>query len=470
MENNQEKDLTRNYHEEIKQIIESNISDEEKKEQLSQYHENDIAEILEELDEESRKVIYELLDIEVLGEVLLYTEDIEEYVEEIEPEKLADIIETMDVDDAIDVLDELDEDVRKEVVELIEDEEVIEDINTISNYDEDVIGRQMTNNYITISISDTIKSAMKKVIKEASTKDNVSYIYVLDENELFYGVIELRDLIIARVNDNLDDIIKKNYPYFHDQDKIEDIIKDFKDYGLESYPVLNSDGILVGVMTHDDAMDATYEEFEEDYAKLAGMTEEEDLNEGLFKSIRKRLPWLIVLLVLGLIQSFMMTGFEAVVASLPIIVFFQTLVLGMSGNTGTQSLAVTIRNISNTNHNKQVVKLLFKELRVGFMNGLTLGILAGLFVLVFLRITNQGVVSDAFNIAEGLKAALIVGSALLISMTISSMIGALIPILFKKINIDPAVASGPFITTINDVTSMVVYYILAAVLFNVVLF
>ena len=469
MEKNQEKDYLRDYSQEIREILDADLPDDEKKELLSQYHENDIAEILDELDEEARKEIYELLDIEVLGEVLLHTEDLEEIVDEIEPEMLADIIETMDVDDAIDVLEELDEEARKEVVELIEDEEVMEDIITISKYDDDVIGHEMTNNYITISVKDTVKSAMKKVIKDASTNDNVSYIYVLDENDLYYGVIELRDLIIARSEDKLDDIIKKNYPYFHDLDKVENVLHDFKDYGLDSYPVLNDEGKLVGVITHDDVLDATYEEFEEDYAKLAGMTEDEDLNEGLFKSIRKRLPWLIVLLVLGLVQSFLMTGFEAVVASLPIIVFFQTHVLGMSGNTGTQSLAVTIRNITNTSQKKQIAKLLFKELRVGFVNGLTLGILAGLFVLGFLRFTNQGVVSETFNIYEGLKASLIVGSALLISMTLSSMVGALIPILFKKIHIDPAVASGPFITTINDVTSMVVYYILAAVLFNVVL-
>ena len=459
-----------NYNLEITKILNSELSKEEKKNLLMQYHENDIAQILDELNDEERKVIYEILGDEYFGEVLLYTEDIEEIVEDLEPEVIADIIETMDADDAVDILDELDEQTRKEVVELIEDEEVAEDIKTISGYDEDVIGRQMTNNYITVTTKDTIKSAMKTVVGQASENDNVSYIYVLDENEVYYGVIELRDLIIARANDQLDSIVKKNYPYFIDTDKVEEKIAEIRDYGLDSYPVINSQGNLVGVITHDDILEATYEEFEEDYAKLAGITEEEDLNESVFKSIKKRLPWLIVLLVLGLLQSFLMTGFEVVVSALPIIVFFQTLVLGMSGNTGTQSLAVTIRNISNSNMDKkQVFKLLFKELRVGFCNGLMLGLLAGAFVFVFLWITNQGVTSETFVLLEAFKASLIVGSSLIISMTLSSMVGALIPIFFKKIRIDPAVASGPFITTVNDLTSLVVYYLLSAILFSVML-
>ena len=464
------KQEVRNYSQEIKQILESNLNKQEKQKLLSQFHENDIAEILNELNDQETKAIYDILGVESFGEVLLYTEDIDEIVDELEPEVIADIIETMDVDDAIDVLDELDEQTRKEVVELIEDEEVVEDIKTISSYDEDVIGRKMTNNYITITTNDTVKSAMKTVIKEASENDNVSYIYVLDQNDNYYGVIELRDLIIARAGDDMDKIIKRNYPYFKDTDKIQDKLSEIRDYGLNSYPVLNDDGKLVGIITHDDALEATYEEFEEDYAKLAGITEEEDLNESVFKSIKKRLPWLIVLLVLGLLQSFLMTGFEVVVSALPIIVFFQTLVLGMSGNTGTQSLAVTIRNISNSNTSKkQTFKLLFKELRVGFVNGLILGLLAGSFVFVFLLITNQGVTSEAFVFLEALKASLIVASSLLMSMTISSMVGALVPILFKKIHIDPAVASGPFITTINDLTSLVVYYLLSAILFSIIL-
>ncbi len=469
IETNDKELLKREYLKEITDILASEKTDKEKKELLLQYHESDIADVLDSLNEESRKELCAILDTEVLGEVLLYSEDIEELVENIKPEVLADIIETMDADDAIDVLDELDEESRKEVVGLIEDEEVLADIITLSKYSEDVIGSEMTNNYIVINKSDSVKSAMKKVISQASDNDNVSTIYVLDDQNLFYGVLELRNLIVAREGDDLKKIIKTNYPCFYDQDLIEDIIPQIRDYGLDSYPVLNAEGFLVGVITHDDALDVTYEEFEDDYAKLAGISEEDNLNESLFNSVKKRIPWLIILLVLGLAQSFMMTGFEEVVAGLPIIVFFQTLVLGMSGNAGTQSLAVTIRTISSSDVRKQTLKTLFKELRIGFCNGLFLSILAFGFVFLFLKITNQGVTSEEFTLFEVLKASSIVGLALLISMTISSFVGAIVPIIFKKINIDPAVASGPFITTINDLTALLIYYGLSALLFNILL-
>ena len=464
-----ETNVKREYLKEITEILSSERSLKEKRELLLQYHESDIAEVLDELNEEERKEFYSILDAESLGEVLLYSEDIEELVETIEPEILAEIIETMDADDAIDVLEELDEEAREEVVSLIEDEEVLEDIITLSKYSDEVIGSEMTNNYIVIKTTDTVKSAMKKVISEASVNDNVSTIFVLDEKDLFYGVLELRDLIIARDGDDLNKIIKTSYPYFHDQDLIVDIIPQIRDYGLDSYPVLNSEGFLVGVITHDDALDVTYEEFEDDYAKLAGISEEDSLEESLFSSVKKRIPWLIILLVLGLVQSFLMTGFEAVVAGLPIIVFFQTLVLGMSGNTGTQSLAVTIRTLSSSDVKKQTLKTLFKELRIGFCNGLLLAVLAFAFVFLFLKITNQGVISETFSLIEALKASGIVGLALLISMTISSFVGAIVPIIFKKINVDPAVASGPFITTINDLTALLIYYGLSALLFNILL-
>ena len=464
-----ETNVKREYLKEITEILSSERTLKEKRELLLQYHESDIAEVLDELNEEERKEFYSILDTESLGEVLLYSEDIEEIVETIEPEILAEIIETMDADDAIDVLEELDEEAREEVVSLIEDEEVLEDIITLSKYSDEVIGSEMTNNYIVIKNTDTVKSAMKKVISEASVNDNVSTIFVLDEKDLFYGVLELRDLIIARDGDDLNAIIKTSYPYFHDQDLIVDIIPQIRDYGLDSYPVLNSEGFLVGVITHDDALDVTYEEFEDDYAKLAGISEEDSLEESLFSSVKKRIPWLIILLVLGLVQSFLMTGFEAVVAGLPIIVFFQTLVLGMSGNTGTQSLAVTIRTLSSSDVKKQTLKTLLKELRIGFCNGLFLAILAFGFVFLFLKITNQGVISETFSLIEALKASGIVGLALLISMTISSFVGAIVPIIFKKINVDPAVASGPFITTINDLTALLIYYGLSALLFNILL-
>ena len=449
---------------ELEEILKSNISDAEKREKLLQYHESDIADLTDEMEPEEREAVFHILGNEFAGDVLLHSDDISEVVENIEPEKLADIIETMDADDAIDVLEELDEEQREEVVSLMEPE-AREDIKAITKYDDDMIGSMMTNNYVVIKNSDNVKSAMKEVIAQAAENDNVSNIFVLDENDKFYGVLELRELIIARANTSLESIIKKNYPYFLANAKIEDCLQDLKDYGLDSYPILDENDQLVGVITSDDVIEAIEEQTGEDYAKLAGLTEEEELDESVFASVKKRIPWLIVLLILGLAQSFSLTGFEQVVAALPIIVFFQTLVLDMAGNTGTQSLAVTIRMISTKEvSRREIIKTLFKEIRVGILNGLLLAILSFGFVFLYLRIANKGVDGNEFELISALQGAGIVGVALLIAMTVSSFIGTVIPIVFLKLKIDPAVASGPFITTINDVTALLIYYGLAAAL------
>lgn len=455
----------RNYVEEIKNILFSNITDEEKKNQILQYHANDIAQLLDELEKDDRAILYNILGNEEVAEILSYSENICEIVEELDVNQAADIIELMDSDDAVDVLEELDDETREEIVELI-DKEALEDIQEIINYSDEEIGSKMTNNFISILNTDSIKLATKKLINDAAENDNISVIYVVDQNNKFYGAIELRDLIIARDTTNLDDIVMKAYPYFLANTLIEDCINELKDYALDSYPILNSDNELIGVITADDVVEAVDEELSDDYAKLAGLTESEELNDSVFQSVKKRLPWLIVLLILGLAQSFAMTGFEAVVAAIPVIVFFQTLVLSMSGNSGTQSLAVTIRMLSDSlDSKKQIAKAAFKELRTGFLNGLVLGALAFTIVFVYMLISRQSIETESFQMLDAIKTSGIVAISLLVAMTLSSCVGTLIPIIFLKIKVDPAVASGPFITTISDVTALLIYYGLAYLLF-----
>ncbi len=458
----------RDYIEELRSILASPISNEEKKDLILQYHENDIAQMYDELDDIQREELYQILGKESIAEVILYADDVGEIVENMAPEVAADIIETMDADDAIDILEELDEDSRNEIIEHL-DEDALEDINLIVKYDDDVIGSKMTNNYITIENYDTIKSAMKKVISQAADNDNVSTIFVVDAKDKLHGVLDLRDLIIAREGTDINSLIKTNYPFFNANESVEECIVRLKDYSLDSYPIVDDEMHLIGVITSTDVVEAVDDEMGEDYAKLAGLSEEDDIDSSVFKSAKNRLPWLIILLILGLAQAFLMTNFEKVVASLSVIVFFQTLVLGMSGNTGTQSLAVTIRMLSDEEDKGKLFKAVFKELRVGFLNGLILAILAGGFVFGFLYFTNQGVQQELFELTEAIKGASIVGASLLTAMTLSSCVGAIIPIFFKKINIDPAVASGPFITTINDLTALLIYYGLAALLFQIVM-
>lgn len=449
----------------LKEIIAASYDNELKKTQILQYHENDIASVLEYLTKEERLALYNILGDEIVSVIFSYLDNVEEYIEEISNKKAADLIELMDADDAIDVLEELDEEDRDKIISLMEPE-VITDIELINQYEDNELGSKMTNNFIIISKDNTIRSAMKSVIKQAADNDNVSIIYVEDDSKKYYGTIDLRDLIIARDGESLEKIIKQNHPTFYATEDISDIITKLADYGLESYPVLNDKDEIIGAFTSEDVIEELSEEMKDDYAKFAGLTEEEDLSESVFQSVKKRIPWLSILLILSLLVSLLISNFEGVVSAIPIIVFFQSLILGMAGNTGTQSLAVTIRLLTDEEINKKnVFKTIFKEIRVGFLNGLLLGILSFIFVFIYLLISKQPITEATFSYIDALEVSGIVSISLLLAMTLSCAIGSIIPIIFKKINIDPAVASGPFITTLNDVIAVVIYYGLATILF-----
>ena len=457
----------RDYEAEIEKIIDSNISDDEKRKQLDDYHESDIANVVEKLTKDERIKLYKILGNEKTAEVFSYLEDVDDYVDELDYDKAADIIQEMDADDAVDVLDELDDKDKIKIIDLM-DNDTKDDIHLIESYDDDMIGSKMTTNYISISYGSTVKQAMRMLIQEAADNDNVSTIYVIKENNVFYGSIDLRDLIIAREDTNLDDIIKTSYPTLVTTTLVSDCLHEIREYGLDSIPVLNNNHQLVGVITSDDITESVGEELQDDYAKLGGLTENDDLDESTFSSIKKRLPWLIALMFLGLVVSMMLSTFETVIAVLPAIVFFQSMVLDMAGNVGTQSLAVTIRVISDQEDEHVYGKTILKELRVGFLNGLILGVVSFIFVFAFLCIRKQPIVEgDHFMVYECLKAAGIVGISLLVAMTASSIVGSFVPILLTKIHVDPAVASGPFITTLNDLLAIAIYYGLAWLLFLV---
>ena len=438
--------------EEIVAVIRSNLDKEKLVEKLDDYHANDIAQSLEYLTKDERLSLYEILGDEWVSEILSYVEEPEQYINELGVEKLADIINEMDSDDAADLLEKVDESV-KEKLRLSLDDDVKADIQLINSYDEDEVGSLKTNNYICISKTLDIRGAMHELIKQAGDNDNISTIYVVDENGKFSGAIDLKDLIIARQSDTLDSIIIYSYPYFYADEKISDSIEKIKDYAEDSLPVLNHDKEIVGIITAQDVVEAVDDEMGEDYAKLAGLTAEEDLQETTKQSIIKRLPWLVVLLVLGMGVSAVVGAFENVVAILPIVICFQSLILDMAGNVGTQSLAVTIRVLMDEElAPKDKLKLVFKEAKVGFSNGFLLGILAIVFLGLYIFLYKGYDIRHAFLIS------LCVGVSLLLAMIVSSLVGTLVPLFFKKIKVDPAVASGPLITTVNDLVAVVIYY------------
>ena len=323
----------------------------------------------------------------------------------------------------------------------------------ILSYEDDEAGSRMTTNYIVIHNNLTVRQAMRELVKQAGENDNISTVYVLDGNDKFCGAIDLKDLIIARENTPLEDIISVSYPYVTDHEKISGCIERLKDYAEDSIPVLTDAGELIGVITAQDVVEAVDDEMGEDYAKLGGLTEQEDLEESTLTSVKKRLPWLIILLFLGIGVSSVVGIFETVVAVLPIVICFQSLILDMAGNVGTQSLAVTIRVLMDENLSAgEKLKLVGKEARVGFSNGMILGVLSFAFIGVYIWLFKHNPVGYSFMISG------CVGLALMAAMVISSLVGTLVPMLFHKIKIDPAVASGPLITTVNDLVAVIAYY------------
>lgn len=442
------------YANEIVEIIRSNSDPKIIQELLEDYHENDIAEVLPSLSPGERQKLYDILDTDTLSDIIEYTEPEESclYLNEINPDLAADILEGADSDTALEIIQALDDVHKESIIELL-DEEAKQDLVLMASFNEDEIGSRMTTNYIEIPVNATVKQAMSLLVKQASENDNISTLFVVDDAGALYGAIDLKELIIARKETELETLIKTSYPYVYGHESIDDCIELLKDYSEDLIPVLDEKKKLIGVITAQNIIEVVDEEMGEDYAMLAGLTAEEDLKEPLFESMKKRLPWLFILLILGMFVSSVVGLFEQVVSEITIIMCFQSLILGMAGNVGTQSLAVTIRVLTDENlSGRQKLQLVLKEMKIGFTNGMILGtasfFILGLYILL---IKEQGVFMS-------LAVSACIGISLLISMLVSSTVGTLIPLFFKKIHVDPAVASGPLITTINDLIAVITYY------------
>lgn len=323
----------------------------------------------------------------------------------------------------------------------------------------EIIGERTSDKFVSVLLGTDIKAAMKQLIAQAAERHNVSVIFVVDERGKPFGSIKLSDLIIARENTSLESITKPFEPLVYYDETIDECIERLRDSTDDLVAVVDREGILKGVLTSQDIAQLIDDELVEDYARLAGLSAQEELHEPLKKSLAKRLPWLVVLFFLGMLVSATVGLFEDVVKNLSLIVSFQSLVLAMAGNVGTQSLAVTIRVLVDEGvDGRQKLFLVLKEMRIGLFNGIILGlisfVLIGFYLSVFMAESNE----LSFSVS------LCTGVAMALSMLLSSISGTTIPLIFKRLKIDPAVASGPLITTINDLVAVVSYYGLAAIL------
>ena len=442
------------YENEIVSVIRGNLSPLVMQERLEDYHGNDIAQVLERLSPQERKKLCRICTVDMLAEIFEHLDEQPAgvYLSEMPIQKAADVISELETDTAVAVLHEIPKEKRELIIEALQPD-IREDIRLIASFDEDEIGSKMTTNLIHIRKNLTVKEAMKELIRQAKENDNISTLFTVDENNEFYGAIDLKDLITAESTVSLDSLISTSFPYVYANETIDDCIEKLKDYSENSIPVLDNFNRLLGVITSQSIIEVVDDEMGEDYARLAGLTAEEDLQEPLVESMKKRMPWLLVLLGLGIVVSAVVGAFETVVAQLTLIMAFQSLILDMAGNVGTQSLAVTIRVLTDENLSFQhKLHLVAKEMRVGLCNGILLGLLSFLMVGCYVMLFKHKTALFSFAISG------CIGASLMLAMLISSAVGTFIPLFFKKIKIDPAVASGPLITTVNDLVAVVTYY------------
>ena len=450
----------KDYTVEILEIIRSNTSPGIMRSRLEDYHANDLAEVFPQLKVSERRKICRILDLDMLSDIFEHIDEQEaaEYLDEMDVRKAAAILSRMETDAVVDVLRMIPKEKRALLLELMDDE-ARKDMAVIAAFDDEEIGSRMTTNYIEIRENLTVKQAMTELVSQAAKNDNISTIFMVTADHTFYGAMDLKDLITARQDTRLEDLIVTSYPYVYGHELIDDCIEKLKDYSENSIPILDNDNKLLGVITSQSIVDLVDDEMGEDYAMFAGLTAEEDLKEPLKESMKKRLPWLLVLLALGTVVSSVVGVFEQVVSQLTIIMCFQSLILDMAGNVGTQSLAVTIRVLMDESlTGKQKVELVFKEMRIAFSNGAILGILSFLVLGLYIALFKGKTWTFAYAVSG------CIGLSLMVAMVISGAVGTLIPLFFKKINIDPAVASGPLITTINDLVAVVAYYGLCGIL------
>ena len=460
MENTQDYQDYQDYRAEILGIVRSNASPGIMRNKLEDYHENDLADVFPDLSVAERRKLCRILNLDMLADIFEYIDEKQaaEYLDEMDVRKAAAILSRMETDAVVDVLRMIPKEKRALLLELMDDE-ARKDMAVIAAFDDEEIGSRMTTNYIEIRENLTVKQAMTELVGQAAKNDNISTIFMVTADHTFYGAMDLKDLITARQDTRLEDLIVTSYPYVYGHELIDDCIEKLKDYSENSIPILDNDNKLLGVITSQSIVDLVDDEMGEDYAMFAGLTAEEDLKEPLKESMKKRLPWLLVLLALGTVVSSVVGVFEQVVSQLTIIMCFQSLILDMAGNVGTQSLAVTIRVLMDESlTGKQKVALVFKEMRIAFSNGAILGILSFLVLGLYIALFKGKTWTFAYAVSG------CIGLSLMVAMVISGAVGTLIPLFFKKINIDPAVASGPLITTINDLVAVVAYYGLCGIL------
>ncbi|QGQ44685.1 magnesium transporter [Metabacillus sediminilitoris] len=410
-------------------------------------HPYDQAKFFVKLDEHDRSTLYTYLSPEEMAAVFENIKDeddqYETYLSEMDPTFAANMLGQMYADDAVDVLNELNKDQVASYLTIMDDE-AAEEIRELLHYEEYTAGSIMTTEYISIHANQTVHSAMQILKNEAPNAETIYYIYVIDKDKKLVGVISLRDLIINEPDEMISEVMNERVYSVSVAEDQEEVARKMKDYNFLAVPVIDFQGHLLGIITVDDIVDVIDEEASDDYSKLAAISDVDSNDRGPLTAAKKRLPWLIILLFLGMFTASLIGRFEETLDKVAILAVFIPLIAGMAGNTGTQALAVAVRRIAVGDlEDQSTIKMIVREAGTGLITGTICGVVVTLIVFIW---------------QEDIFLGLLVGISILATLTVATIAGAFIPLIMHRLKVDPAVASGPFITTINDIISILIYF------------
>ena len=413
-------------------------------------HPYDRAVFYEKVTEDNRKMMYFFLSPKELAEIFETSEidedEYKQFLQEMDTTYAADMISHMFVDNAVDVLKELDKAQTASYLTLM-NKEAAAQIKSLLHYEEYTAGSIMTTEYVSIPQFSTVRSAMTILRNEAPSAETIYYVFVVDEDNRLTGVVSLRDLIITDEDTLIQSIMNERVVSVLVSDDQEDVARTTQDYNLLAVPVVDFKQHMLGIITVDDIIDVMDEEASDDYSKLAAVSNMDTFDKTSFDAAKKRIPWLIILLVLGMLTANLIDLFTDTISQVALLAAFIPLIAGTAGNSGTQALAVAVRGIATRDiEDESKVRLLMREAGTGLITGLVCSI----FVVGLIFIWKQ-----EFIIA------LLVGAAILVSIFVATISGSFIPLFMHRMKVDPAVASGPFITTLNDVISIIIYLGLA---------
>lgn len=445
--------LTDELIEKVELLIELN-SDKELRKLLNEFHYADIAEILDELDLEDAIYVIKLLDSETTSDVLMELDEDnrEKVLRNLSAKEIAEEIEELDTDDAADIIAELPEERQREVISNIEDEDHKAEITELLAYDEDTAGGLMAKELVKVYETWTVAGCLRRIRGQAENVTRVHSIYVVNKKEKLIGRLSLKDLITAKSDQKIADIYISSVDFVNVNDDVEDVAKVMQKYDLEAIPVVDDNQILLGRITIDDIVDVIREEADKDYQLAAGITQDVEADDSIFDLTKARIPWLFLGLVGGIGAFLIMEGFQESFQKYAVLFFFTPLIAAMAGNVGVQSSAIIVQGLANDDLKGSINNRLIKEMLLAALNGTILAIFLFLFVWIV-----EGNKSTAFAISISLVAVIIV----------AGLIGTFVPLFLDKRGIDPAIATGPFITTSNDIFGILIYFWIAKMILGI---